>query len=469
MASTNKLIVGLFVGGCLLLFGVGLFLIGNSNQLFTKSFDVHADFKKITGIQNGGKVRVGGMDAGTVTEIEVPQNPEGKFRVHFRIVEKLHPIVRQDSVASIQTDGLLGNKYLQVDAGSSTSATAKSDSLIRSAEPFEWGDLMAQISDTVKQANGILAGVKDQVITTLEQIEVTVKSANGLIQDASPQVQGILVSANRISANMSEILDGVQAGKGTIGALLKDRAVYNTIARTMDKGEKISENLSETSARAANLIKRVDESEIVPEVQKTVKTLREITAQLKEAVGKFQSAGGEGGVTENLQRTLADAHEAMSDLSDNTEALKHNFFFRGFFKGRGFYDLGGLTVPEYKSAAFAKGFKTHRVWLDGMGLFQTDAKGEEVLTADGKAKLDEAMTELLAFPRNGPLIVEGFAGEGTASQQYLRSRRRAQQVETYIVGRFRLRPAYVGIAALGSEKAVGGGAREGVGIVSYYK
>ena len=103
------------------------------------------------------------MDAGTVTRIDVPSRPDAKFRIHFRIIEKLHPIVRQDSVATIQTDGLLGNKYLQVDAGSPDVQLAQNDSLIRSTEPFDWGDLMDEISNAVKQVNGILAGVKDQL------------------------------------------------------------------------------------------------------------------------------------------------------------------------------------------------------------------------------------------------------------------------------------------------------------------
>jgi phospholipid/cholesterol/gamma-HCH transport system substrate-binding protein len=163
MERTRKLIVGIFVGACLVLFGVGLFLIGNSNQLFTKSFTFYADFSKITSIQNGGKVRVAGMDAGTVTRIEVPARPDAKFRIHVRIVEKLHPIVRQDSVATIQTDGLLGNKYLQVDAGSTDSALARNDSLIQSKEPFDWGDLMDEMNGVVKQVSGIMEGVKVQL------------------------------------------------------------------------------------------------------------------------------------------------------------------------------------------------------------------------------------------------------------------------------------------------------------------
>ena len=134
--------------------------------------------------------------------------------------------------------------------------------------------------------------------------------------------------------------------------------------------------------------------------------------------------------------------------------------------------LAGLTAPEYKGPAFAKGFKKHRVWLESVNLFKKDAKGVEVLSVEGKARLDETMTELLNFPRNGPLIVEGFAGEGTASQQYLAGRRRAVSVQTYIIGRFHLRPAYVGIISMSAEPldtGSPGGLKEGVGIVSFYK
>ncbi len=472
MDRTRKLIVGIFVGGCLVLFGIGIFLIGNSNQMFTKSFNVHADFSKITGIQNGGKVRVAGMDAGTVTRIEVPSRPDAKFRVHFRIMEKLHPIVRQDSVATIQTDGLLGNKYLQVDAGSADAPLARQDSMIQSKEPFEWGDLMDEMNGTVKQVNGILAGVKDQLVSTLSQIEDTAQSTNVLIQDATPKVKSMLGTADRISASFREILDGIQQGQGTAGALFKDKELYDSVKRSVDSTEKVVENLRDTSASAKRIVNTVDESDIVPEVQKTVKNLQQITLRLKEAVDKFQSASGESGVADNLQRTLADAQEAMSDLSDNTEALKHNFLFRGFFNKRGFFDLGSLTTPEYKNPNFAKGFKRHRVWFESASLFNKDAKGVEVLSAEGKARLDEAMTELLNFPRNGPLMVEGYAGEGTASQKYLAGRQRAVRVQAYIVGRFKLRPAYVGVISMGAEaadKGSPGGFKEGVGIVAFYK
>ncbi len=344
--------------------------------------------------------------------------------------------------------------------------------MIQSKEPFDWGDLMDEINGVVKQVNGIMAGVKEQLVSTLAEIEGTAKSTNILITDATPNVKSILVSADKISANLREIIEGIQQGQGTVGALLKDKEVYGSVKRSVAKTEEVAENIRETSASAKRIIGKVEASDIVPQVQRTVKNLQQITLQVKDAVDKFQSASGESGVAEDLQRTLADAHEAMSDLSDDTEALKHNFLFRGYFKKRGFFDLGGLTAPEYKSPAFAKGFKKHRIWLESVNLFKKDAKGVEVLSVEGKLRLDEAMTNLLNFPRNGPLMVEGFAGEGTASQQYLLGRRRAVSVQLYLIGRFHLRPAYVGVISMGAEpldKGSPGGTQEGVGIVAFYK
>ena len=189
-----------------------------------------------------------------------------------------------------------------------------------------------------------------------------------------------------------------------------------------------------------------------------------------DAVEKFQSAAGEGGgVSENLQRTLASANEAMSDLSDDTEALKHNFLFRGFFKKRGFYDLGAVNPAEYQAGkVLGKGFTRHPVWLQGSALFTVDAKGVEALSVTGKAALDEAMAVILQFPRNGPLMVEGYATAGTASQQFLRARRRAALVRTYLIYRFHLRPNYTGIVAMGAAP-VDGATGEGVRLVSFYK
>src|SRR6185369_7273728 len=113
--STDKAGMGAFVIGGLLLFGLGLFLIGDRRMLFSRSADYYTEFSQISALEAGAKVRVGGMDAGEVIEVRVPPGPRSKFRLKFRVIAKLFPVIRNDSIASIQTDGLLGNKFLLID------------------------------------------------------------------------------------------------------------------------------------------------------------------------------------------------------------------------------------------------------------------------------------------------------------------------------------------------------------------
>ena len=91
------------------------------------------------GLQNGANVRVAGMDAGEVDEIRRAPRPSGKFRVQLRVREDLHPLIRVDSVATIQTDGLVGNKFVQVDAGTDAAPRSSRRGGDRGREPIRPG------------------------------------------------------------------------------------------------------------------------------------------------------------------------------------------------------------------------------------------------------------------------------------------------------------------------------------------
>ena len=118
-SSSRQMALGAFLIGGLLLFGAGLFWIGDRRQLFNENLELYTEFSNISGLARGAKVRVAGLDAGEVLGIGIPPNPEAKFRVHFRTIADFRPILRLDSRASIQNDGLVGSKFLQVEAGTS--------------------------------------------------------------------------------------------------------------------------------------------------------------------------------------------------------------------------------------------------------------------------------------------------------------------------------------------------------------
>ena len=117
MSASRQVALGVFLVVGLLLFGFGLFWIGDRRQLFEESIELNAEFTNISGLARGAKVRVSGLDAGEVLEIRIPPNPDSRFRVRFRAVSDFLTILRMDSIASIQNDGLVGNKFLQVEGG----------------------------------------------------------------------------------------------------------------------------------------------------------------------------------------------------------------------------------------------------------------------------------------------------------------------------------------------------------------
>src|SRR5436190_22189730 len=100
--------VGLFVIGGLLLFGAGLFLIGDRRQTFGQHVEYYSEFGNLAGLSNGAKVRVGGMDAGEVIRIIVPDSPPSRFRFRWRISARLRGLVRTDSVVTLDTEGDVG-------------------------------------------------------------------------------------------------------------------------------------------------------------------------------------------------------------------------------------------------------------------------------------------------------------------------------------------------------------------------
>src|ERR687894_1660039 len=118
MVSPRVVGAGAFVVLGVLLFTVALFMIGERRMLFEDRFEVYTEFAKLGQLEHGAVVRVAGMDAGEVTGIDIPASPAGRFRVRMEVREDLHGLVRTDSVATTQMEGLVGAIFLNIGAGS---------------------------------------------------------------------------------------------------------------------------------------------------------------------------------------------------------------------------------------------------------------------------------------------------------------------------------------------------------------
>jgi phospholipid/cholesterol/gamma-HCH transport system substrate-binding protein len=181
--------LGAFIIATLGILAGGIFLIGSKQYLFTPTYRLKAQFATVVGLDPGADVRVGGVHSGSVRVIQLPNKPSDKITVLMDLQRSTHDIIKQDSVAAIETEGLLGNEYVSISFGSAQASNVKDDDTIASQPPLVIADLM-------KKADGIL----DNVTVT--------------------------------AANLGSISGKINQGQGTIGALVNDKKIYTQLDQT---------------------------------------------------------------------------------------------------------------------------------------------------------------------------------------------------------------------------------------------
>src|ERR1700755_3205254 len=103
------LAVGIFIIAGMTLFALGIFLVGSRHEAFSRHVMVYTEFANLDGVTKGSKVQVAGMDAGQVAKIDVPNSPNGRFRVQMKVDERFHGLGRIDSVVTVDSEGGGGN------------------------------------------------------------------------------------------------------------------------------------------------------------------------------------------------------------------------------------------------------------------------------------------------------------------------------------------------------------------------
>ena len=335
-----------------MLFAIAVFMIGDRQMAFSRRVAIYTEFRTITGLQPGAIVRVSGATAGSVQEIEPPADPSGKFRVRLEITEDLHQLVRTDSVATIQVEGLVGGSFLAVSMGSAAAPRAAAGSTIPSREPFLLADLFDQMSETIRMVNVTIAELRVGIEKALTSVDTTVESANALLSDVSGDVKAIASAGARISGDAAAIAEGIRKGEGTVGKLMKDDELYDRATRIVKTAEEIAANT------------------------------KEAVQQARQALEKLQSYDGQvTGVTASLKETIESTRTAMAGLSANMDALKRNFLVRGFFKRRGYFTLAEISPDEYRKGALTDDGdrRALRVWLRADVLFEV-IPGEPLVT-----------------------------------------------------------------------------------------
>ncbi|MBN9296870.1 MAG: MCE family protein [Filimonas sp.] len=202
--ARRKVKTGAFVLGGLLIIVLAVFLIGREQKLFSSTFSLHVHFKNVSGLKVGSYVRFAGINVGTVDNIQIIN--DSTVQVDLNLESSVKKFIKQDAVASIGSDGLMGDKLVQLSSGLS-GGPVKDDNNIHGSEPLDMDKTMQKITR-------------------------------------------IADNAEMITQNLASITDKVNNGKGSLGRLLNDEKIANDLQKTVESTKKGAQGFSDNMEAA---------------------------------------------------------------------------------------------------------------------------------------------------------------------------------------------------------------------------
>jgi phospholipid/cholesterol/gamma-HCH transport system substrate-binding protein len=431
--SIRYLAVGIFIVAGLTLFALGIFLVGNRHEAFSRHLLLYSEFADVDGLTKGSKVRVGGLDAGQVTKIDVPDSPNSQFRVQMRINEQLHGLVRTDSVVTLDTEGVVGEIFLSIHPGSPGAAIAPANSTLQGKPAVNISDLMNNGLGVINDADASLKQLGGKLNTSLDGMNVAVGNAN-------------------------DLLIGLKQGRGPAGMLLRDEKMADQIRETMTNVQSTTSTLNQTATRVNGIVGDIQGRQFPQKLDDTMtqvraasteanSTIQEVHQSLNLALGP--DINGET-AAQNISETLTNINTATGNMAEDTEAIKHNFFFKGFFGHRGFYSLSSISPDEYRRNKLFTNANGRRSWMTADALFQPGAHGTEELSPAGRRTVDAAIASYGDAAFHHPVVIEGYSDAGDPADQLALSYNRAFLIRTYLVSRFPFVAKNVGVMPLSS-------------------
>ncbi len=310
--TSNTLKVGIFVVTGLALFIVAIYLIGQNQNMFKKTFTISANFNNVSGLMQGNNVRYSGINIGTVKDITMVN--DSTITVEMNIDEKMVEHIKKDAIATIGTDGLVGNMIVNIIPGEGTADVVSSGDVIQTYTKIGTADMLNTLSVTNENAALLTAkllkvadAMSDEKGTLGMLINDTIVASN--LKQTVTQLKITSIEASKAMKELNSIISSLDIENSVAGALLND-------SLQTEKVKSLISNLEAASMEINDVIKNVNETVV----------------QFKEGEGAINYLSNDKDFVKELEETIKNINEGTEKFNQNMEALKHNFLTRGYFR-----------------------------------------------------------------------------------------------------------------------------------------
>ena len=314
--SSRSVIVGIFVFLGVAIFVITVLTLGSQRKTFEKFITVQSYFDNVNGLQKGNNIWFSGVKVGIIKDVRLKEN--GSVEVDMNIEEKSIKYIPKDVLAKLSTDGLIGNKIIELSGGTANADRIKSGDIVRSEKLLSTDAIMATLSKNndnlyaitsdIKLITGNIAGGKGTIgkLLTDETMVNQINATTGILKRASENLEKLSYNVSSYTAKLND--------KGTLANdLVSDTVIFSKLRTTVSRLQDVAD-----SSR-----------NVIANLNKTGTIINNGLSNKNSPAGMLlndeQSAG-------KIKTTLQNLQSASKKLDDDLEAVQHNFLLRGFFK-----------------------------------------------------------------------------------------------------------------------------------------
>jgi phospholipid/cholesterol/gamma-HCH transport system substrate-binding protein len=336
----SELKVGITVIVGSLTLAILVFLISGTSGLFTRKITLITYFDNAEGIRAGQPVDLQGVAIGNVQTVRVvPGRPASPVQVVMRVNEKFQPFIHQDSEATIETAGVLGESFIDIDSRKATGPLVKDGTELKPGNAPGIQDVvrtsqtsLQNVDILVKRADSILAEIQNgngslgKLIydpTMFNKINLILNQVQGLLNDVSNGKgtigkffadDSLYRKADSLVTKADLMVDEINKGHGSLGKLVKDDALYNNATQTIATANKLITDLNAGRGAAGQLLK---DEELARKLKNMVEKLSAISDRLDAGEGSAGKLLKDPSLYNNTDQMLIETRNLIKSIREN--------------------------------------------------------------------------------------------------------------------------------------------------------
>lgn len=309
--TSRNIRLGIFVAAGTLCLIIAFYFVGSKQNLFGSTFRINALFYNVNGLVEGNNVRFAGIDVGTVESLEIIN--DSAVLVTMVLDEKAKKFIRQNAIASVGTDGLMGNKLVNINSTQKPSPFVTEGSSLNTLRPLEMDEMTRTLNVTnnnMADISGNLKGITDKIRnknTFWELLMDTLVSEN--IKTTLQNLKDMSVGAKNTANYLQEVGKNLANKQSSLGKIISDTVLYKKVANTVEHLNRISDSAETISNRLAL-----------------------ITHDLKNGKGSAGKILRDTLLAHQLQKDLRSIDSAAYNFNLNMVALQTVWPFKRYFK-----------------------------------------------------------------------------------------------------------------------------------------